>query len=95
MTKSIAQTRREIVANDPPIEAGQIWRGYDNRGRILRSIRILGLYPDGEEALHSRAEPGNLWLYEDQGKGLLKTSVGYISVCPEFNLRYVFRLKKD
>lgn len=64
----------------PEIEPNQSWVGLAN-GRVLRRLRILAPHPDGG------------WIYEEQavdGKMLERR----ISVCPEFNLRYVFELEE-
>lgn len=92
MKKSIRQVNNEIETNDPPIEINQRWVAYNGKRQIIRQLRILAQYPDPTPYKNDR-----VWIFIDEpcgAHGLLKHNLGDIRVTPEFNLRYVFRLKR-
>jgi len=67
--------------NDPPIRVNQRWVGYvDNE--VFRRIRILAPHPDGG------------WIFKDEPAKMKHIDYSRMSICPEFNLRYVFELEK-
>jgi hypothetical protein len=75
------RVRKEIEANDPPIEIGSVWYCPDNMASvILRRIRILARYLGSSD-----------WIYEELPGGKFKMQSYHISRIPEFSLRYVFR----
>jgi hypothetical protein len=76
--------------NAPPIEVNQVWCGYDGDGVLLRRVRILAPYPDPIPA----PSTNRAWIYMDLPGGRLnRLSLNELRVCPEFNLRYVFKLE--
>jgi hypothetical protein len=80
------RVRREIEANDPPVEIGSTWYCPDIMASvILRRIRILARYPGVPLTEDSD------WIYEELPGGKLRMQSYHISRIPEFNLRYVFR----
>lgn len=89
-----ARVREDYKNNDPPVEPGQFWVAYMTNGDIGRKIRILAPYPDFGKINNL---PGadlrrRSWLFEEHSGKMLHMDLGRIGVCPEFNLRYVFKL---
>lgn len=90
MAKSMKQTQREIEANDPPIEINSIWVA-KHEGKVLRKLRILAPFPDPQMTQTERA-----WIFLEMPNDLALLRIERRSgVCPEFNLRHVFRLTKE
>lgn len=87
--KSIAQTVREIKANDPQIKANQIWVARSHR-KIIRRLRILAQMP---EPTGLSDEKQKVWIVEEKPSPMMHEI--RIFKVPEFNLRYVFRLHKE
>jgi hypothetical protein len=76
------RVRREMEANDPPIEVGAVWSGKDAEGKPLRRIRILAAYPPDDKYSEK------YWIYENLPGGKLRLQIGLMGRIPEFNLRY-------
>lgn len=72
---------KQMQANDPPIEIGEVWVAKNTDGAVLRRLRILALYPSNME---------KTWIYEELPSKMNRTGFRRIETCPEFNLRYVF-----
>lgn len=87
--KSIRQTAREEKANDPSIEPNQIWEAKYER-KVIRRLRVLAQMPEPT----GYREKGRAWIMQELGGGTMNTEIGRIFVCPEFNLRYIFRLSR-
>lgn len=84
-SRRFGATRIAIKNNDPPIKVDQHWIAYLSDGvTIGRRVRIIAPHPDGG------------WIFAEATGGKLLTGRrnGELSVCPEFNLRYVFELEK-
>jgi hypothetical protein len=89
MAKSLKQVDREVAANDPPVEVGQIWIARGKGRKIIRRMQILA-------SLRSDLAPnrnGRWWIVRDLPSKMMRAS--HISTIPEFNLRYVFRLQRN
>ncbi len=78
--------RQQYDYNDPPVEVNQIWNALNDEGKVLRKVRILAPYPDPD-----RLDGGRSWIVEDLRGTMSRKGM---TVCPEFNLRYVFELEK-
>lgn len=76
-----ADVQEEIKCGFPSIEVNQHWVALDDKGEVMREVRILAPHPDGG------------WIHEDKPSKLIPTPSG-MGRCPEFNLRYVFRPKE-
>lgn len=90
--RTASRVRQEITMNNPPIEIGQIWESSTTEtGKVLRRVMILASYPEC-----GRVKPTGLdhklWLYEEMAADRRHVEVGRLGICPEFNLRYIFRL---
>lgn len=86
-TSKYHRIKEEVEANNPPVEAGQIWYAAIDDKR-LRRIRLLVEYPNF--GLHKQGGKGRLWIYEELEGTMRGKHCGEIGLCPEFNLRYVF-----
>lgn len=85
-------TREAYKNDDPAVEPEQFWVCYDLKGRVLRRIKILALYPKyGKQ--HTGTE--RIWIYEEYNSELFRLEIGRLGICPEFNLRYVFVLESE
>jgi len=80
-----ATALKEMQEHNPPIVVGRTWVAMLEDNVVGRRIRILGLYPPRE----GREE--KLWIYEEMPGGKLKTDTYRIGLCPEVNLRIVFK----
>lgn len=78
------EAREAMRTNNPPVKPMQVWSAHAN-GKIIRRIRIM--------AKHPRYALENYWIYEELAGGILRTEIGRLGICPEFNLRYVFELE--
>lgn len=86
MGRSVHQTQKECLANDSPIEANQIWVARANR-KIIRRVRVLAQMP---VPTGYNNENQRVWILEEKPSPMM--SERRLFTCPEFNLRYVFRL---
>lgn len=84
--KSIRQVQTEIRENYPVIEPNQIWVARGSDRKISRRLRILAQMPEPT----GFQEEGRAWIIEEKPSKMM--SEIRIFKCPEFNLRYVFRL---
>jgi hypothetical protein len=73
--------------NNPPIKPGQYWCAYGKDGEVLRRVLILAPVP----AFSSFSKTERSWIYEERPNKMMKEI--RLSTCPEFNLRYVFKLE--
>lgn len=87
---TLAAVQKQMKENDPPIEVGQFWVAVNSTtGVVNRRIRILGRYLTDNKSI---LKESNMWIYQEH-PGSMRTETGRIGVCPEFNLRYIFRLE--
>lgn len=87
MADRFTETQRAYRENDPPVGVNQRWIAYDSEGDVFRRIRILAPYPDLD------TNGGRLWITMDERAKMKRDSYLDLSICPEFNLRYVFELE--
>lgn len=73
------ETLQAIESQTPPIEVNSEWIITNADGSTLRRIRILAPHPDGG------------YLFVDKPSAMVRTDFA-ISICPEYNLRRMFRL---
>lgn len=83
--------KREIDNNNPPIIFGGIWYCVNDELKVLRRIRILTRYPSFGMHYKNHNHHGHLLICEELEGGSMRSRIGEINLCPEFNLRYVFR----
>jgi hypothetical protein len=86
-TRRFAETQKAYRENDPPIEVNQIWSAPDVFGKCLRRVRVMAIHPDTDKGKR-------LWITQDVPGGMMKTDFYRLQACPEFNLRYVFKLER-
>lgn len=89
MNRSVVQTQREVKANDPAIKANQVWVARNSKRQIVRRIRILAEMPK-PTGISPRSKA---WIFQELSSKM--RFGGELGICPEFNLRYVFRLHKE
>lgn len=89
---NVAEAKKEMKHNTPTIAIGQVWVARLLDKRAARRIRILGEYPSGGELNRESEYP--LWIYEEL-KGGFKLDIGRLGLCPELNLRLVFRPEQE
>lgn len=86
---SMSLVRKAIIENDPPVEPGQYWQIYNSNGEVLRRIRILA--PDTFTIGHDDGYAKRGWLFQEH-RGKMQTGHGRLGICPEFNLRYLYKM---
>lgn len=79
---SHAETLHEIESQSPPIEVNSHWQIVSD-GVVLRHIRILAPHPDGG------------YIFIDLPSKLIRRDLGILGICPEYNLRRIFRPVND
>lgn len=92
--KSLAQTEREMKANDPAIEVGQLWECFipEHKGKPFRVLRILAEHPFPDDVYAEKNQ--KVWIVDEQDSIHTRNTLGVrgrMHTTPEFNLRYVFR----
>lgn len=88
--KSLAQTKKEMDENDPPIEPMSVWVGRGTNHAVFRRIRILTLDPRPNDHNERR------WIYElMHPDGRVIVDAGMLGTTPEFNLRHVFEIETN
>lgn len=86
---SMSLVRKAIIENDPPVEPGQYWQCYNSDGEVMRRIRILA--PDTFTMSHADGDAKREWIYQELS-GKMHLNFGRLGICPEFNLRYIYKL---